>query len=233
MAQSQSRDENERGEPERGRDVAVTVTRVDLQHAAAGLIPEARVELLWSALLARHRDAPEAAAAPAAADVAQGVARSRFDLLHVAYYFGALLVISAMGWFMTLDQRMDEDYAFWGYLFGLAAFWGGLSLMESGSEFGRILYCLVNVGLMIVSVVLERRAFLVFGALGVFGYLGYLSYRVFKSSLLFPFVLTFIGIVIIYLGVLYQRHGPAIERAVRALVPDAIRQTLRPTRTPR
>jgi hypothetical protein len=26
----------------------------------------------------------------------------RFDLPHVAYYFGALVVISAMGWFMTL-----------------------------------------------------------------------------------------------------------------------------------
>src|SRR6185295_13514977 len=27
--------------------------------------------------------------------------RPRFDAAHVAYYFGALLVIGAMGWFMT------------------------------------------------------------------------------------------------------------------------------------
>jgi hypothetical protein len=73
------------------------------------------------------------------------------------------------------------------------AFWGGLSLMESDSELRKLLYCLINLGLMFVAVFLERRAFLVFGAMGVFGYLGHLSYSIFKNSMLFPLALTLIG----------------------------------------
>ena len=74
-----------------------------------------------------------------------------------------------------IDQRTSEDYSSWGYLFGLLAFWGGLSLMESGNQWNKFLYCLINVALMLLSVLLQRRVFIVFGALGVFGYLGYLS----------------------------------------------------------
>jgi hypothetical protein len=35
----------------------------------------------------------------------------------------------------------SEDFAFWCYLFGLMAFWGGLTAMESGSEPRRLVYC--------------------------------------------------------------------------------------------
>ena len=44
-----------------------------------------------------------------------------------------------------------SDYAFWGYLFGLMAFWGGLSAMHSDSELNKVLYCLLNVGLVVLS----------------------------------------------------------------------------------
>lgn len=125
------------------------------------------------------------------------------------------------------DRRTKEDFAFWGYLFGLIAFWGGLSLMESGSEFRKFLYCLINLVLMFVAVFLERRAFLVFGAMGVFGYLGHLSYSIFKDSMLFPLALTFIGLLVIFLGVTYQRKRVAIESFVLSLAPNAIRR-LRP-----
>jgi len=49
-----------------------------------GVISEGQAEDLWRALERRNADRP------------------RFDLPHVAYYFGALVVISAMTWFMTL-----------------------------------------------------------------------------------------------------------------------------------
>jgi len=137
------------------------------------------------------------------------------ERLWVSLWFG-LAMLAAAYW---IDQRTEEDYAYWGYLFGLLAFWGGLSLMESGSQWKKFLYCLINVALMFLSVLLQRRVFIVSGALGVFGYLGYLSYDVFKDSLMFPFALSFLGILIISLGVGYQRKREKIEQFVLNRVP--------------
>jgi hypothetical protein len=142
--------------------------------------------------------------------------------LWVSLWFGlAVLLVSYI-----IDRRTEEDYALWGYLFGMLAFWGGLSLMESGSELRRFLYCVINVGLILLSVLLDRRLFIVFGSLGVFGYLGHLAYRVFKDSLMFPFVLSFLGILIIYLGIKYQRNRDVINRSILGLMPKKFRQLL-------
>ena len=59
------------------------VSRSEFDRAAAGVVSEERAEALWGALLEGER------------------VRPRFDLPNVAYYFGALVVISAMGWFMS------------------------------------------------------------------------------------------------------------------------------------
>jgi hypothetical protein len=83
---------------------------------------------------------------------------------------------------------------------------------------------------MLLSVLLERRAFIVFGALGVSGDIGYLAYRVFRDTLLFPFTLTIIGVGVIFLGIQYQRHRPAIERAIPGSLPEGVRRVLPPSR---
>ena len=144
------------------------------------------------------------------------------DRLWVSLWFGLAMLLVAY-W---IDHRTDEDYAHWIYLFGLVAFWGGLSLMESGSQWKKFVYCLINVVLMFFSVVLQRRVFLVFGALGVFGYLGYLSYNVFKDSVMFPFALTFLGILIIALGVGYQRKRVAVEQFLLNRIPINLQSKL-------
>ena len=60
------------------------ITKTDREWAAAQqiLTPE-QADALWTALDGRSSDRP------------------RFDAAHVAYYFGALIVIGAMGWFRT------------------------------------------------------------------------------------------------------------------------------------
>jgi hypothetical protein len=144
------------------------------------------------------------------------------ERLWVSLCFGLLVLIGAY----LVDRKTKEDYAFWGYLFGMLAFWGGLSLMQSDSELNKFLYCLINLGLMVLSVLLQRRLFIVFGALGVFGYLGYLAHRVFRDSLLFPFALSLLGILVIYLGIKYQRHREGIERFLLTRVPVGLRRLL-------
>ena len=122
------------------------------------------------------------------------------------------LLTMLVGYGLELTRRKDEDvpysedFAFWCYLFGLLAFWGGFTAMESGSEFGRILYCLLNVVLILVAIWLRRATFLVFGVLGVHIYLGHLAYEVFKDSILFPFALAVLGLSVILVTVFAQRY---------------------------
>lgn len=140
----------------------------------------------------------------------------------VSLWFGLGLLLV----FLVIDGRTRRDYAFWGYLAGLAAFWGGLTLMDSGSEWGKAAYCLINLGLMGLAVLLRRPVFMVFGAMGVAAYLGYLSYEVFADSLLFPVILTLIGLGVIGLGVLYQKRREALSEQLRAQLPECLVQLL-------
>jgi hypothetical protein len=103
-------------------------------------------------------------------------------------------------------EPRSEDCAFWCYLFGMFAFWGGLTSMNSDSEFRRALYALLNVGLIGLAVWLQRTTFLVFGALGVHLYLGHLAYQVFQDSFFFPFALALLGLSLILVTVWMQRR---------------------------
>jgi hypothetical protein len=138
----------------------------------------------------------------------------------ISLVFGMVMLLAT---YIVDLRRGAEDFTFWGYLFGLAAFWGGLSSLDSNSELGKFIYCLINVGLIFCSLVLKRRVFIVFGALGFFGYLGHLAYRVFEDSVLFPFALTLVGLGIIYLGLQYQRRKDRIEAYVQTHVLPPIR----------
>jgi hypothetical protein len=145
--------------------------------------------------------------------------------LLVSMWFGiATLVVAYLVDIRT--RRRDGDFAFWLYFFGLLSFWFGLTLMRGDDELQRFIYCLINLGLMLLSVLLKRRVFMVFGAMGVFWYLSYLAYTIFKDSVLFPFALTVVGISIIYLGVLYQRNSRSLERFFDRLLPEGFKQLL-------
>lgn len=140
----------------------------------------------------------------------------------VSIGFGlALLVIAYI-----VDQRTRDDFAFWLYLFGMVAFWGGLSSLQSGSELNKVIYCALNLFFVVLAGVLRRRVFLVFGGIGVNAYLVHLSYRVFEGSMLFPFVLTLLGLAIIALAVQFQKHHLAIEARLESWVPAWLRDFL-------
>ncbi|QEL63729.1 hypothetical protein OTERR_02530 [Oryzomicrobium terrae] len=124
-------------------------------------------------------------------------------------------------------SRPGEDFAFWLHLAGLLAFWGGLSSLDSGSEWGRFAYAMINLGLIIVGTLLVRRAYVVFGGLGLAFYLGYLAHRVFRDSLLFPFALTLLGLGIIALGLVWQRHQDAWRDRLLAALPGPLAELLR------
>lgn len=119
----------------------------------------------------------------------------------------------------STDARSRQDFAFWLYLFGAIMFWGALSLSDSGSEWGKFAYCVLNLVLIFGGAAIGRRVFTVFGAFGVAGYLGYLAHRVFQDSLMFPFALTLLGLGFVALGVWWQRHEAGIQARLRRALP--------------
>jgi hypothetical protein len=143
----------------------------------------------------------------------------------ISLYFGLLFVGLAF-WVDIRSRSSTKDHAFWLYLFGVMTFWGGLSSMNSGSELGKLAYCAINIGMILLGAVLGRRVFAVFGGLGLAGYLGHLSYQVFRDSLMFPFALSLIGLAIIALGVRWQRREAAWSSRLRAFLPKELRELL-------
>ena len=139
----------------------------------------------------------------------------------ISMYFGLVMVLIAF-W---VDFRSDEqaDYAFWLYIFGVMAFWGGMTAQQSDSELAKFIYFCVNNFMILAGVVLTRRVFVIFGAFGVSIYLSHLAWNVFENSWLFPITLTAIGLLIIYLGVLWQKNEKILTDKARLLLPDKLR----------
>lgn len=138
--------------------------------------------------------------------------------------FGSSMILAAL--FIDLRGRHSRDYAFWLYLFGLAAFWGGLTMLESRGLPGRLGYVAVNAALVLVGAILVRRAFAVFGGLGVAVGLGSLSQAYFKDSLAFTVALTFIGLAIVAAGAWWQRSEARLAGRLQALLPKDMRLLL-------
>ena len=156
-------------------------------------------------------------------DVADLIVRQRLawnEKAIVSTAFGVAMIIAA---YLADLKGKVLDFAFWGYLFGLLSFWGGVTGMESHSEFGKFIYCVINLALIFCAVLLGRPVFVIFGGLGVSFYLGHLAHEVFQDSIFFPVVLSLIGLAIIFLGVQYQRNRAAIEQRLRTKMSQPLR----------
>jgi hypothetical protein len=140
----------------------------------------------------------------------------------VSTMFGLAMILFAFG-VDVRSRRQSRDFAFWLYLFGALTFWGGLTSMDAGSEWGKFAYCCINLLMIAAGAMLARRVFAVFGGIGVALYLGHLSHTVFKNSMLFPLALTAIGFAIIAAGLFWQRHEAAIGARLRACLPAPVR----------
>lgn len=143
----------------------------------------------------------------------------------VSLCFGLVLIFLA--WLIDLRKWKNGDFAFWLHLGGLMAFWGGMTAQQGGGELSKAIYGAVNVGLVLLSIFLMRRCYAAFGFIGVTLYLGHLSAYVFRNSILFPFALSTIGLMLIALGLMLNRYGSALSKNMQEFLP-AYLQKLRP-----
>jgi len=139
---------------------------------------------------------------------------------NVSMLFGVAMLVAA--WLIDLKRWKGGDFAYWLHLFGLMAFWGGLTAQHSEDEFGKAIYCFVNVALIFLGLFLMRRAYAVFGGVGVSLYLGHLAAEVFKDSILFPFALSGIGVLVIGAGLLFHRYGHKLEALFSRILPASL-----------
>jgi len=123
-----------------------------------------------------------------------------------------------------IDQRTRKDYSFWLYLFGLVAFsWGLLILFDNTAQWVKFGYFATNFVLILISFLLDRRVFLVFGAIGIFTYLCYLSFNLFSNWAVFSIVMSLIGLIFISLGIFYQRYERRIQALILMLLPSRMK----------
>jgi hypothetical protein len=148
-----------------------------------------------------------------------GAAHADFETRRrVSVWFGFAILVVA--W--TVDyHRRNRDFGFWLHLFGLLAFWGGITASPAAAGLDKAMYCLFNVGLLLIAVIIMRRAYAVFGTFGVTFFLGDLA-DIAKNSLLFPFALSLIGIAVVAAGPAYHRRQDAIAAWLSANLPPAV-----------
>jgi hypothetical protein len=138
----------------------------------------------------------------------------------VSMYFGLGMI--AVAWAIDILRQRGPDFAFWLHIFGVMAFWGSMTLSDSGSELMKFIYCLINIAMIGLSLFLNRRVYAVFGAIGVATYLGYLANNVFKDVIMFSFALSAIGLGVIGLGLLLHRNRTRLLAATDTLVPQSL-----------
>lgn len=137
-------------------------------------------------------------------------------------YFGLLILCAALYMDYNYYDNSKQDYAYWLYLFGVITFWSGLTFQCSTDELNKLIYCFINLLLIITGVVLNRRVFAVFGAFGVFGYLTHLSVTVFADSYGFPFVLIGLGILIMLAASRWAKVEKKLLVLLRPYLPEKI-----------
>ena len=142
----------------------------------------------------------------------------------VSLYFGLLFIFIAF--LVDLKFYQSGDYAFWLYLFSVLTFWTGLTALNSDSELAKFFYLCVNVVMILLGALLNRKVFTLFGGIGFCTYFGYLAYQVFKHSIWFPIILSLLGFAIIFLGVLWQKYEKKLMISLRKILPESLQNFL-------
>ncbi len=148
-----------------------------------------------------------------------------WELRKLVSMYAGLLMIGLAFW-IDIRSQNKADYSFWIYLFGVIAFWVGMTFQYSDSELSKFIYCVVNLLMIFFGVLVIRRVFVIFGAIGVSIYIGHLALDIFRDSWLFPIVLTLFGLFVVYLGILWQKNELAITSKIRSFLPEALRKLL-------
>lgn len=135
--------------------------------------------------------------------------------------FGIVMIVVAY----LMDLFIRSDFAFWGYLIGVASFWWGADIFNNKEHLNLFIYLVINIFLVLLAIILQRTVFLVFGTIGMIMFMTNLFGKYFGSDL-FPVVLSLTGIVVIFMGIIYQKNRQKIDSAIHGLFSKNVRKWL-------
>jgi len=128
---------------------------------------------------------------------------------------GTSLTIAAY----VVDTRdVNSDFPFWAYLFGVLTFEIGFGFLFGypvyTSEWFKLFYCVVNVGVALLYVPTQRDVFIWAGSLGVLWYAEVLI-ETYASDYALPIFLTVLGLALIGVAVYLSTRQWLKERRAR------------------
>lgn len=137
---------------------------------------------------------------------------------HVSEIFGFFMILC--GYIFSFKKY--REYGFWLYLFGLITLTFGSSIFYNSNKLSLFILFLVSILMCAISIFLDEKVFIIFGALNLLEFLSRLSCLYFFESPFFPFVLTLIGILIIAAGIILQKNRTAITLFFNKHIPQSL-----------
>lgn len=120
------------------------------------------------------------------------------------------------------NKKYTEDFSQWLYIFGATMLWGTtISIIMQYDWYNEFAYFLTGIFsfvYMLISIIVKRKVFMVWGAIGFWSYLGHLAYKIFADSFLFPFVLVVFGLLIIFSGIMYSKYCKTLEKNIQKFI---------------
>jgi hypothetical protein len=160
----------------------------------------------------------------AVVDMATGTHVGFFSSLnyHAMGLIGYGLVVNNISF--KLDGKTDDDFSFWGYFVGVAAFWLGMTMVDKGPGIWALTGALGVISLA-TSVWFSRRIFAIAGGAAVLSYIAYLAFNAFSHSAGGLAVsLLVVGGLAFWATMAYRRNRASVDAWVRSLVPEAFQK---------
>lgn len=142
----------------------------------------------------------------------------------ISVAYGVLVL--AMALVVDVRSRRTVDYAFWLYLCGLTALFGGLASMDGGGAGGKLFYLALSIAFIVAGAVLGRRMFAVFGAAGAAAALASLSWSLYRDSFALAGIAVLLALALAIGTLWWRKNEHWMHAKLHALLPRSLQANL-------
>ena len=146
-----------------------------------------------------------------------------FDMASIiTIWFGLVLII--IGLIVDIVTRYTKDYAFWPYLIGMFCFWFVLMMRLMAGEVSDFFCFVINLLLIGFGITVSRKMFVIAGVIGCYFYVTHLVNQFVDDRWLVVGLFAVMGLGIIWLGIIWQKHEVVINQRVQKWLPQVFRE---------